>query len=82
MVQGFFFYGIDTVTTGATIGGEYDLVIQVFANETQPALAGVQFAEAGAEVALQATVVQLMPVLGADRERITSAHHSPLLNNG
>ena len=62
MVQRFLFDGIDTVAAGKAVTGKNDLIILVFAHETQTALACVEFAETGAQIALNATVFQLVPV--------------------
>jgi hypothetical protein len=76
MIQRFLFDGVDTVTAGTAVGRQYDLVVEILADEAQAALVGVQLAEARAQVALNASVVQLMPVAGVDGILIAFCHNS------
>ena len=68
--------------SGAAIGGENDLVALPGTHEAEALLAVAQFAVARAEVALQAAVVQLMPVSGRDNgfaiDKCTFLHDRPL----
>ena len=53
---------IDAETAGSSVSSQYDFIVTACAYETEPALAIAQPAEARANVALQATVVERMPV--------------------
>ncbi len=64
MIQGFLLDGVDAKAAGAPVRREQHLVVTVGAHETQPTLTGMQLAESRAEVALQATVVEAVPVTG------------------
>ena len=66
MVEGFFLDRVDTKAARATIGGENDRVVLPHADETQAALALAQAAEAGAQIALDALVVEDVPETGRD----------------
>ena len=54
--------GIDAETAGAAIGGQNDGVVLTRPNEAQPALALVELTGARADVALDAPVIEGMPV--------------------
>jgi hypothetical protein len=82
VIQRFLFDGINAITAGAAIGGEYNLVIQVLPHKAQSALVRVQFAEAWTEVALYPAIFQRVPVSGADGELIALGHRlSPYLRS-
>ena len=53
---------VDAEARGAAIGGEDDAIVAPGAHEAQAALALVQLAQARADVALHAAVVEPMPV--------------------
>ena len=54
---------VDAEARGAAIGGEDNAIVAPGAHETQAALALVQLAQAGADVALHPPVVEPMPVV-------------------
>jgi hypothetical protein len=62
MIQWLFLDGINTKATGAAIGRQDNFIILASANETQSALAFSELAEAGTDVTLQSTIVDLVPV--------------------
>ncbi len=67
MIQWLFLNGVDTETAGTAVGGKHDGVILAFAHVTQALLAFPQFTGAGADIALNAAVVKLVPVPGGVR---------------
>ena len=64
MVEGFLLDGIDAEATGAAIRGENDLSALARSHKTQPTLTIAQAALPGTQVALDATIVQPVPVPG------------------
>ena len=62
MIKWFFLDGIDAKAAGAAIGCQDNFVIRAGANETESALAFSEPAEAGTDVTLQSTIVDLVPV--------------------
>jgi len=63
MVEWFFFNGVNTKTAGTSIGGQHNLVIFPGAHETQPPLAFLEMTESWADVALDAAILEFMPIL-------------------
>jgi hypothetical protein len=55
---------IHAESTGATVGGEHDRVVLAHPDKAHPALPLPQMAVAGAQVALDAPVVEFVPVFG------------------
>ena len=79
MIERFLFNGIDAIAAGTAIGGEYDLVLLPRPHETQALLTFVQFAETGTDVALNAPILQAMPILSRNyRHARFTRHHLPL----
>ena len=70
MIKRFFLDGIDAKTAGSTIGSQDDFVIPTGSDETEPVLAFSEPAEARAEVTLQATIIELMPVPSGNRANV------------
>src|SRR5438034_10541719 len=66
MVQWLLLDRIDAESARAAVGCEDDLVAFACADEAQAALALAELAGAGADVALDAPVVEAVPVLRAD----------------
>src|SRR5581483_6362032 len=66
MIERFFLDRIDAEAARAAVGGQYDTVVVVRAHETEPALARMQLAIARTDIALDAPVVELVPVFGGD----------------
>ena len=64
MVERLLLDWVDAEARGAPVGGEHNLIIGAAAHETCAALSFVQFAVARAQVALDAPVIQQVPVLG------------------
>jgi hypothetical protein len=62
VIKRLFLDGIDAKATGSTIGGQDNFVFPSGSDETEPVLAFSELAEARAEVTLQATVIELVPV--------------------
>jgi len=62
MIEWLFLDRIDAEAARAAVGGQDDLVIASAAHETQAALAVTQFAKTRAQVALQSTIVESVPV--------------------
>src|SRR5262249_9488185 len=62
VVERLFFDWVDAKTGRTAIGREHDLAIPAAANETQTALAVVQFAVARAYIALEAPVIEKVPI--------------------
>ena len=62
MIQRFFLDRINAKTAGAAVANQLDLAVQALAHITQAALAFLQAAMARAEVALQLSIVKLVPV--------------------
>jgi AmmeMemoRadiSam system protein B len=63
MIQRFLFNGVDTEAAGATVGIEFDLAALDAAHETEATLAFVHAAFTRADVALNAAVLESVPVL-------------------
>ena len=57
---------VDAEPTRPPVRREHDLVVLAGSNEAHPALALVELAGPGAHIALDATVVERMPVLGGN----------------
>jgi hypothetical protein len=64
VVQGLFLDGVHTEAGGSSIGGEHHLIAYPLTDEAGTALAVIEAAVAGTEVALDAAVLQPMPVMG------------------
>ena len=79
MIQGFFFDGIDAKAAGAAITGQYDSIIVAGAHETQSLLAFVELAVTGTDIALDAAILQLMPVMGREIFWDSCGIHNSLL---
>jgi hypothetical protein len=62
VVQRFFFYRVDTVATGTTIGGKHNFAIQTGAHKTQATLTFVKFTFTRTKVALNTPVTEEVPV--------------------
>jgi len=62
VVQGFLLDGIDAVAARAPVGGEHQFVAPAGAHEAQSALAIVELAKSGADLALDSTVGEWPPV--------------------
>lgn len=62
MIQRFLFDRVDAKAAGAAIGDELDFIVEALAYVTQPALPLAKMAVAWAQVALQAPIVEAMPV--------------------
>jgi hypothetical protein len=62
VVQGLLLDWIDTEPRGAAIGGEHDAVVLAPAHKAKATLAFIELAIAWADVALDAPVVEPMPV--------------------
>jgi hypothetical protein len=63
MMERLFFNRIDAKATGASVGHQDNLPILAGPHEAKPALIVMQFAQSWAEVALNAAIVQDMPIL-------------------
>lgn len=63
MIQWFFLNRIDTEAAGAPVGGQHHGIVQTPTHEAQTALSLAQFAKPRAQIALNAFVIQPMPVL-------------------
>jgi hypothetical protein len=79
VVQRLFFDRVDAKPRAATVGGEQHLAILHGADKASGALSFVQFAFAWTQVALNASVAQLMPPAGraarqGARQGIVSFH--------
>ncbi len=62
MIKWLFLDGIDAKAAGAAIGCQDNFVIRASADKTESALAFPEFAEAGTNVTLQSTIVDLVPI--------------------
>ncbi len=62
MIKGLFLDGIDAKAAGTAIGCQHNFVIRARADESESALTFSEPAEAGTDVTLQPTVVDLVPV--------------------
>ena len=62
MVERFFFDGIDAKAGGAAIGRQNDLVVLTHTDKAESPLAVMQAAIARTDVALDAAIVEFMPV--------------------
>ena len=78
MVQGFLFDGIYTETTGTSIRSENDLIFMTRADETETPLALLQTAESWTNVALDAAIINDMPVLGGNYTIVGFTPHDSL----
>ena len=83
MVQRLFLDRVNAEARGTAIGGEQDCVTTPRTHEAQPALAVVELAVSGAEVALDAAVGKPLPITtGNALQRLTEPRsfrivHSP-----
>ncbi len=66
MIKGFFFDGIDAVAAGPPVGGKYDLIVLIGADKAEATLAFAEFTKPWANVALNAPVLQSLPIFGRD----------------
>jgi hypothetical protein len=66
MIQWFFLDGVDAKAAGAPIGDQLDLVVEPLTHVAKPALTLAQVTVPRAQVALQAAVVEAVPVTGFD----------------
>jgi hypothetical protein len=64
MIEGFFLNGVYAITTGAPIGGQDDLMILAFAHKAKTPLPLLEPAKARTDIALDAPIFGLMPILG------------------
>jgi hypothetical protein len=64
MVERLFLDRIDTESAGSPISREHNLVVLSRPYEAEPLLSFMEFAEARTEVALDASIVQFVPVCG------------------
>ena len=64
MIQGFLFNGINTETTGATVGGELDLSVQTLTYKAQSPLPLPKLAKTWTQVTLNPVVFEFMPEPG------------------
>ncbi len=62
MIEWLFLDGIDAKAAGAAIGRQDDFVVRAGADKTESALTFSEFAEAGTDVALQSTIIDLVPI--------------------
>ena len=75
VVQRLLLDGVDAEAAGAAVGRENHFAVQAAADEAQPTLALAKPAEARAQIALHAAVVELMPVASRDDAGIASDGH-------
>jgi hypothetical protein len=80
MIQRFLFDGVHAKAAGTAIGGQDDLLLVTGAHKTKALLTLVEFAGAWADVALDAPVVQLMPVFSREKGLVDSGIHDSLLS--
>jgi hypothetical protein len=64
MVERFFFDGINSKTARATIAGHDDFIFQILPHEAQTTLVFMKFTISGTEIALNALIFELMPIVG------------------
>ena len=64
VLERLFLYGVYAKPTGATVGGEDNLLVFTGAHETKALLPITQLAGAWTEIALDTTIAEAMPVLG------------------
>jgi hypothetical protein len=64
VVKRLFFDGIYAEATGTAIGGKHDLAIPACPHKTEAALALVEFAQARAQITLDAAVLESVPITG------------------
>ena len=62
MVEWFFFNRINTKTAGTAIGGQHNLIIFPGTHETQPPLTFLEMTESWADIALNAAILEFMPI--------------------
>jgi hypothetical protein len=75
MVEGFFLDGVNAKAGSTAVTGQHHPLFPRLAYKTETALARAQFTEAGAKVALDTAVVQLMPPLPSNDSRF---NHCPV----
>lgn len=76
MVQGFFLDRINAVATGTSIRGQNNLLTLIGAYKTQATLTFMQFTKAWTQIALYATVFQLVPVTGGYNRLVLKFGHA------
>ena len=67
MIERFFLYGVDAKTAGASVGRQDDLIVPAGADKTKTALAFVEPAKTRAQIVLQPSVVECVPVAAGER---------------
>ena len=72
MIQRLFLNRVHAETAGSPVRGQDDLILQTFAHEAQALLPLLELAEPRTEVALDAAVIQPVPVLGG--KSVTRTH--------
>ena len=63
MVEWLFLYGINTKSAGAPPGGQDNLIILTRPDEAKPSLPFTQLAQPRTDIALDAPIVQFVPIL-------------------
>lgn len=64
MIQRLFLNRVHAEAAGSPVRGQDDLILSAFAHEAQTLLPFLEFADPWTEVALDAAVIQAVPVLG------------------
>jgi hypothetical protein len=75
MIQGLFLDRIDAETRGASVGGEHHPIALPTTHEAKPTLALVKFAEAWADITLNATVFEPVPMAARNTFQLFGTHH-------
>jgi hypothetical protein len=75
MIQGFLLDRIDAETRGASVGGEHHPIALSTAHEAKTTLALVKLAEAWADITLNATVLESVPMAARKTFQFLGTHH-------
>jgi hypothetical protein len=66
MIERFFLDRIDTESTRTTVADQLYFIVEALAHVAEPALSFTQVAVAWAQVALQASILETVPVAGCN----------------
>ena len=79
VVERLLLHGVDAKSAGPAVAGEHDLVVGAGADEAQAALTLAQLARPRAHVALDPAVVEAVPMIGRDGERVVEGQSHRML---
>jgi hypothetical protein len=75
VIQGLLFDRVDAESRGAPVGGEHHPIVLPATHEAKAALPLVKLAEARADIALNATVFETVPMAASNTFQLFSIDH-------